>query len=398
MLSKNLFLYLYKAAFMQRWNDYLRPIDFYELDKQAHKMIFAYTLAKTEENFGKKIDWVKLIEGGIFEFLQRVSWTDIKPALFFKIKNDKEKYKQLNLFLIKKIEPDFVSINDGIFLKKFKDYIFDETCDYDINKRILQAAHFLATKWEFDIIKDYNLNGYQTEEVKNDMIAREQEFADLTSVKELAFSDNLKKFVNICGSLRYQIRWNQLYRIPKTSVLGHMFLVALISYFFSIESSACDSRIYNNFFTGLFHDLPEALTRDIISPIKFNVEGLDDFIKDYEREEMKKIYSILPKNITKDLKIFTENEFSNLILKDEKYYEIADFIPQQYNYDKYSPRDGILVKIADKLAAYIEAYLTINNGIKNEELDKAIETIYEKFKDYNISNVSMRQVFDYFFN
>ncbi|MGZ7169402.1 MAG: HD domain-containing protein [Halobacteriota archaeon] len=30
----------------------------------------------------------------------------------------------------------------------------------------------------------------------------------------------------------------------------------------------CYRRRFHNFFGGLFHDLPEALTRDIISPVK----------------------------------------------------------------------------------------------------------------------------------
>ena len=56
---------------MQRWNDLLRPVEFRELDKQAHKMIIAYVLGKHEEEKNTRgFDWIKIIEGGIFEFLQ----------------------------------------------------------------------------------------------------------------------------------------------------------------------------------------------------------------------------------------------------------------------------------------------------------------------------------------
>lgn len=75
----------------------------------------------------------------------------------------------------------------------------------------------------------------------------------------------LARFANLCGQLRFQIRWTQAPRIPATSVLGHMFIVATFAYFFSLSVDACTARANNNFFCGLFHDLPELLTRDIIS-------------------------------------------------------------------------------------------------------------------------------------
>ena len=38
-----------KAASMQRWNDHIRPVELTELDKQAHKMVIAYVLAKLKK-------------------------------------------------------------------------------------------------------------------------------------------------------------------------------------------------------------------------------------------------------------------------------------------------------------------------------------------------------------
>ena len=49
-----------------------------------------------------------------------------------------------------------------------------------------------------------------------------------------------------------------------------MLIVAITAYLCTIEMeiTPCEKRIYNNFFAGLFHDLPEVSTRDIISPVK----------------------------------------------------------------------------------------------------------------------------------
>ena len=70
MLTKNFIEFLYEAAHIQRWNDHIRPGGFTELDKQAHKMMILYVLARHEEDdHGAKLNWRVLIEGGIFEFL-----------------------------------------------------------------------------------------------------------------------------------------------------------------------------------------------------------------------------------------------------------------------------------------------------------------------------------------
>ena len=75
---------LFSAASMTRWNDHARPGQFTELAKQAHKMIIAWVIAQSEEDRGDGPDWLRLIEGGLFECLQRVVLTDIKPPVFHK--------------------------------------------------------------------------------------------------------------------------------------------------------------------------------------------------------------------------------------------------------------------------------------------------------------------------
>jgi len=57
MIRKALLLKIFDAAYMQRWNDKVRPVELIELDKQAHKMIVGYFLGKFEEaTHGFKLD------------------------------------------------------------------------------------------------------------------------------------------------------------------------------------------------------------------------------------------------------------------------------------------------------------------------------------------------------
>jgi putative hydrolase of HD superfamily len=370
MVKKPILLKIFEAASMQRWNDQIRTIEITELDKQAHKMITAYILGKCEQDLGNKnIDWIEIIEAGLFEYLQRIILTDLKPPLFYEIKQNREKYHRLNQWVYNKIYPEISSLGRD-FCRRFKNYILQDD-KTDINSQIIGAAHFFITKWEFDIIQRFNPDGYQVQEIKNSIDSQQHKYNAIRGVKELLGSKNLLAFIDICGQLRFQIRWSHLYRVPKTSVLGHMLIVAIFSYLFSLVAGAGKEKIINNYFTGLFHDLPEVLTRDIINPVKKSVEGLDELIKEYERSEMdKRIYKLLPGSWHKSIRMYTEDEFKN-----------------------NQNRDGKLVKAADDLAAYIEAYLSIENGIHNENLKDALQKIRLKYRMENIMGIDFENLY-----
>jgi putative hydrolase of HD superfamily len=77
-------------------------------------------------------------------------------------------------------------------------------------------------------------------------------------------------------------------------------MVAVLTYMVTreLDSAACEKRIRNNFYGALFHDLPEALTRDIISPVKGIDNSLKELISDIEQELIENmIYPILPKKM-----------------------------------------------------------------------------------------------------
>lgn len=385
MITKDLLLKLFDAAYMLRWNDKVRPVDLIELDKQAHKLVIAYVLGKSEEN-EPGFDWLEIIEAGIFELLQRIVVTDIKPPIFHKIKADAKKYQLLNKWVYQELEPVLQPLGPD-FCGRFQAHFHSP--HENINSRILNAAHFYATKWEFDIIKKANPTSYDIEDIEKDLAAKQEKYHDLRGIKALAAEADLPekdkshtRFINLCGELRFQIRWSNLHRIPKTSVMGHMLFVALLAYLFSLELNACPRRRINNFFTGLFHDLPEVLTRDIISPVKRSVEGLSELIKEYEAELMEKeVYSLLPLAWHAEMKMYTEHEFSTLVVLNGKNQSAtSEEINAKYNEDKFQPRDGTLIKAADEMAAFLEAHVAISNGSASHDLMNAQRKIKYRYQ------------------
>jgi putative hydrolase of HD superfamily len=137
----------------------------------------------------------------------------------------------------------------------------------------------------------------------------------------------------------------------------------------------------NNFFTGLFHDLPEVLTRDIISPVKRSVEGLETIIKEFEKEKMDEtVYKLLPEEWHEEMRLFTENEFQGVVYENGTSVPVdSETIHMRYNEDQYNPRDGELIEAIDRLAAFLEAYMALRNGCRSEEFDDAIHGIKQKY-------------------
>jgi len=367
MINPKIIDSIFSAASIQRWNDYPRMVDLVELDKQAHKFIIAYFIAKMEDD----INYTHLIEAGIFEFLRRVVVTDIRPDVFRKALQ--QKGKEINRWVLSKLGDSLKDIDTGNFLNKFEQYLTDENM-YKKERFILKAASYMATKWEFGIVYQTSQFLSDIDDVKKEVEAEIEDYYELIAIRKIALNKKLAKVIDLSGRLRFQKRWAQTPRIPETSVLGHMLTVAIFGHFYSLKVNACNKRIENNFYTALFHDLPEALTRDIISPVKYCVDELADIIAEYEISKMED--DILP-NIPLGLKdefsyllgLYdgTKDEFLDKIRVDGKIQVVSNGI-SQYNDNKYDAIDGLALKQCDKLSAFVEASLSISHGIKSKEL------------------------------
>lgn len=394
MVSKDFILKILDAASMQRWNDKIRPVDLRELDKQAHKMIIAYFLAKFEET-RDGFDWLEIINGALFEFLQRLVITDLKPQIFDRIKQDRKKYEQLNEWVFQRLGPIISPLGEE-FGHRFRSYF--ASTDNTLNKRILSAAHFYATQWEFNIIERTNPQGYEIQDIKRHLQEKQERYYDLEGIQQLALYEKYRNFLDLCGQLRFQHRWGHITMVPHTSVLGHMLTVACLSYLFTIEIQGCTIRCVNNYLTGLFHDLPEVLTRDIISPVKRSIEGLDELIKLYEKEQMEKeVYGSIPPEWHNEMRMFTEDEFLSIASINGKIIRVdSDTISRKYNIDACNARDGEIVKASDDLAALVEAYIAIGNGIKSKDLDDSRKSIKERYRDRKIAGIDFGSTMEWF--
>ncbi|MCL2143009.1 MAG: HD domain-containing protein [Methanomassiliicoccaceae archaeon] len=348
-MNMDLIYSFFDAANMHRWNDHLRPMDLTELDKQAHKMVIAWVLAKFEGTEKKEsVNWRKLIEHAMFSFIRRTILTDLKPQLFHRMVIEKE--KEMNEFVLREFDarvPDM----EKKFRERFIAYLNKGAMSRE--DRILKAAHYLATSWEFRLVYNANPSMYGIDRTKGDIERQIREYADVSGVVRLFFGKDAFDFIDLCGQLRFQQRWARVPRIPQTTVLGHMLMVANMVYLHDADVGADDATVYKNYFTALFHDLPEVLTKDVISPIKTSIDGLDELLSEYEKEMISS--SLLP------------------LLPEEWHDEFLLLID-----DPFGGRDGMMIKACDLLAAYVEAHVSECYGISSKALSAGKEELRSK--------------------
>jgi putative hydrolases of HD superfamily len=377
IINKDLLQELFRGFHIQRWNDRIRPMELQEMDKHAHKMIIAYCLGKYEEEKGKSVNWDEIIRGGIYELLRRITISDIKSPIYNKIRKNKSVFERLNHYVFNQLE---TKISDKKIKGEVESYLFDDKYLSERSSRILEASHIYASYWEFRIIKQSNPQTYQTIRIETELLNTIDSYIDLEGITKLTQMHTISNFIDLFGHLRFQIRWAQLPRIPRTSVLGHSLMVACTAYSFARDNDACKKRLYNDFFGGLFHDLPEAVTRDIISPVKSSSKEFEILLKDIEKDlAEKEIFPLVEKSWRNEINFFIMDEFSNKIDDNGIISGLdTDEINRKYNEDRFNPYDGKLIKAADNLAAFMEVWNSCYSGIKTIELIEAVKKIREQ--------------------
>ena len=280
-------------------------------------------------------------------------------------------------------------------MDKMQQYLDGDS--HPLEKQLIRAAHYLATEWEFRIIYHMNQGIFGVEEIRERIADEIEDHYNLAGVQKIAMNGKTRKFVDLIGKLRFQKRWSQSPRVPETSVMGHVLIVAIMGYFCGEAMGACKARLVNDFLGGLWHDLPEVLTRDIISPIKRSIEGLEELIKDIEQRQMEEILlPLLPASWHEDILNFTIHEFENRIWENGKIRLLEGDIPEQYNKDAYSPVDGRVLKGCDHLAAFLEAWLSIQCGITSSHLAGVVEALPKAYQGKIIGGIDFGKIYGQF--
>ena len=400
-MKKNLILKIFEGFSIQRWNDLIRPFELVEMDKAGEKMVLAYIIGKFEENKGEKIDWHWMIYASLFDLLRKIALCDIKAPVQQMLKKEfPEEYLRLNEWVLNQ----YSNLMDEKLFSEFSDYVYSKsgtkTIPDDLKKtvRVYEAAHKFATIRELEMISVVN-EKERLADIKTELEEQIQPYLEFEGLQKLITHQKAFKFLLKIEQLRFQTRWNQTPRIPATSVLGHCFYVAIMTLLLGRESNPkmCRQRVINNFFSALFHDLPESVTRDIISPVKQATDDLPNIVKKIENEIVsKELVPLMENFFVNQIIYYTSDEFSNRIQNEMGIIQIVSYdeLNEKYNDEKFQPIDGKLVRICDHLSALMEASISINHGITSEHLEVGLEATVNHYKKNQVINEI--NVYDFF--
>ncbi len=153
--------------------------------------------------------------------------------------------------------------------------------------------------------------------------------------------------------LKYLRRWNRVNRSVESSVMSHTFIVAFLALLFSkmsekeISEHTADgeeksSFLYRAILRALFHDVPESLTGDIITPVKHEITKVD-------KDDLKNVEGALKNEIVESAPLGVKREIEDYHLLEE--------------INKNEPHSvSSLVKDCDMLALVLECLLEKLSG------------------------------------
>ena len=394
MFNKEIIFKLFEAFSIRRWNDLVRPFDIVEMDKTAEKMFLSFIIGKYEEKNGRAIDWLTIINNSFFELLRRIALCDIKSPVQRIIRSEyPEEYRKLNRWVFDKYKE---IITESSFLEEFASYLFDPADPADISLRVLRAAHKYSAIRELDMIRMVN-EPFRLVEIDKCLEADIAGFMDLKGVQLLVTRQLPYYFITEIEKLRFQTRWNQTPRVPATTVLGHSYFVAALVFLMIRTLKLPPHRLCTDFFAALFHDLPEAVTRDIISPVKQATDHLPEVVKQIEDEIVaQELLPLMDEYYREDVLYFIQDEFDNRIRLNGMTRSVTEEeLNTTYSAPQFYGIDGKLIRAADHIAAFVEADSSIRFGIRSEQLEAGRQNILQHYgKNTVINGFSLEPFFE----
>lgn len=138
------------------------------------------------------------------------------------------------------------------------------------------------------------------------------------------------------------MRWNQQKRIFPISVMSHLVVITFLTYVIVMmeNHSGKNYDMKDMLLRALYHDIPEAITGDIITPTKKAVPGFVELLEKVEIDMM--------------------NDYLF-------YYIGEDYKKEVYNFmlHPFDGENGKIVKYADIISSLLEAKVEVNFGSTN---------------------------------
>jgi len=175
---------------------------------------------------------------------------------------------------------------------------------------------------------------------------------ELISFRELLKNESQQKYLSHIYRLIFAMRWNMRQRFYPISVMSHKVIVAYITYIIAMVGNAKNDEqndVLSMMLRAIYHDVPEVITGDIVTPTKKAVPGFSELLEQVESEMMD---DYLFRYISSEYKTYLS----------------------PYILHPFDDTEGKKVKYADILSALFEAKIESQKG------NKIFTEIYHKIE------------------
>lgn len=350
---------------IKRWNNFPRVEDITPLDNAGFVIHVALFMSYLEEKNWEKVDKVYIVKKIIFELLKSLVLSDINSwTRDYILKTNPEIMDKLE----QKVLDYFLAMQDGDFLKKdIKDILWNKENNSIEDKIILWAKKFA---WHHECVINARvfLSSYDVALDEIDSYL-ENNRNKLFSLNELLKNDKYKTYLSHIRRLSHAMRWSWKQRKYPVSVMSHLVIVTFISYMlWNLENqNGWDYDVFEMMIRSIYHDIPEAITWDIITPIKNSVDG---FIETLEQVEEKMM-----------------NDYFFVYVNEKYRNKISKYMLEPFSWDTWK-----LTKNADIISALLEARIERDsNNFEFTQIYRKIKSLVNEHETYS-SNYFLKDV------
>ena len=337
---------------IKRWNNFPRVEDITPLDNAGFVIHIALFMAHLEEEKGHKVDKEFIIKKIIFDLFKSLILSDINSwTRDYLLKVDPKVMWELD----KKVEDYLYSFEGGEFIKQDMKNIFWEK-NKNLEKDIIFAAKKFAGHQECAVNARVFSYAYDValEEINNYFDENKNK---LYSLNQILNNEKYRTYLSHIRRLSHAMRWAWKKRNYDISVMSHLVIVTFISYVLgNIENNNWKKfDIYELMIKSAYHDIPEAITWDIITPIKNATTWFREALEKVEKKMMDDYFFLyVPKKYKKEM--------------------------WEYMLDPFSDPHWELAKHADIISALLEARIERDNW--NSEFTEIYREIKSRVNDF----------------
>ena len=165
-------------------------------------------------------------------------------------------------------------------------------------------------------------------------------------------------FLPLLFRMKYIGRWGLMYNTQPEDLMQHTLECAFVAHYLAMAGNRYCGKDYDAgklAVYALYHDIPEVLTGDLPTPVKYYSDDMRSVYRQIERTAAEKLRSHLPEELRADY---------------APYLGLGD--------SQLTAAEANLLKIADKLCAYIKCVRELNAG--NREFRPAYAAIGQELE------------------